>query len=327
MNLFHATEYVYAVYRERSFSKAALQLNIPLPALSAAIQQAEEELGSPIFDRSASPLALTAFGERYIARLEQLRELQEDLCRRFGDDNGLQDGSLHFGVHFAYAPLLPRAAHRFHRKYPGVRLHFTEGSSAHLRELLSQGAVEAILDASEAEIPACCRRTAAEERLLLAYRPRGRGQHNALPAGFCSADLLQKRHLQPLSPRADLSALFALDFAAPPVGDELRARLEAACREIGFAPRILLEADHPATLYRLACEGTACAVVSDLFAAACPMEGADKLRFLPLPAPQYRRQPCFYYRRGKYMTHALRRFMDVFQYELESALSDSLSRP
>ena len=56
------TEYVYAVYRKKSFSKAAESLHVSQPALSTAIRKIESELGQPLFDRSSTPIELTEAG-------------------------------------------------------------------------------------------------------------------------------------------------------------------------------------------------------------------------------------------------------------------------
>ena len=56
-------EYVYRVYQEKSFSKAAEDLYITQPALSQAIRKVENALGMPIFDRSVRPMALTQAGK------------------------------------------------------------------------------------------------------------------------------------------------------------------------------------------------------------------------------------------------------------------------
>lgn len=49
-------KYVYAVYQEKSFSKAAKKLFISQPALSNMVRKAEREVGAAIFDRSTIPL-------------------------------------------------------------------------------------------------------------------------------------------------------------------------------------------------------------------------------------------------------------------------------
>ena len=50
--MFREMRYVYEVYRERSFSRAAQKLYISQPSLSLMIKKAEERVGSPLFDRS-----------------------------------------------------------------------------------------------------------------------------------------------------------------------------------------------------------------------------------------------------------------------------------
>ena len=60
-------EYVYTVFQEGSFSKAAAKLYISQPALSAAIKKVETELyGVPLFNRGVNPVTLTPAGEFYI---------------------------------------------------------------------------------------------------------------------------------------------------------------------------------------------------------------------------------------------------------------------
>ncbi len=59
-------KYVYEVYKERSFTKAAQNLYISQPSLSARIKKIEEIIGEPLFDRSTTPLQLTEVGKVYI---------------------------------------------------------------------------------------------------------------------------------------------------------------------------------------------------------------------------------------------------------------------
>ena len=60
--MFNSMNYVYEVYKERSFSKAAANLYISQPSLSATVKKVEERIGAPIFDRSVSPIQLTESG-------------------------------------------------------------------------------------------------------------------------------------------------------------------------------------------------------------------------------------------------------------------------
>ncbi len=70
--MFTWKKYVYEVYREKSFSKAAQNLYISQPSLSARIKKVEERIGVPLFDRSTSPLQLTEVGKAYIEAAEEI---------------------------------------------------------------------------------------------------------------------------------------------------------------------------------------------------------------------------------------------------------------
>ena len=48
--MFRNMEYVYCVYKERSFSKAAEKLHIAQPSLSAMIRKEEDQASAPIFE-------------------------------------------------------------------------------------------------------------------------------------------------------------------------------------------------------------------------------------------------------------------------------------
>ena len=73
-------DYVYAVYLNKSFSKAAQQLYISQPALSAAIKKVEEEIQLPLFDRSSSPIQLIPAGEYYIESIEKIMEIEKEMA-------------------------------------------------------------------------------------------------------------------------------------------------------------------------------------------------------------------------------------------------------
>ena len=49
--MFSKMHYVYAVYKEQSFTKAAEKLYISQPYLSATIKRIEAEIGFPLFER------------------------------------------------------------------------------------------------------------------------------------------------------------------------------------------------------------------------------------------------------------------------------------
>ena len=56
-------EYIYAVCKAGSFSKAAEKLYIAQPTLSMAVKKVEASIGMALFDRSTRPVTLTAAGK------------------------------------------------------------------------------------------------------------------------------------------------------------------------------------------------------------------------------------------------------------------------
>ena len=76
--MFQGKEYVYEVYRERSFIKAAQNLFISQPSLSATVKRIEQQIGYPLFDRSTKPLGLTECGARYIRAVEQIMSVEHE---------------------------------------------------------------------------------------------------------------------------------------------------------------------------------------------------------------------------------------------------------
>ena len=75
-------KYVYEVYKERSFTKAAQNLYISQPSLSARIKKIEEIIGEPLFDRSTTPLQLTEVGKVYIEAAEAVSYTHLDVYKR-----------------------------------------------------------------------------------------------------------------------------------------------------------------------------------------------------------------------------------------------------
>ena len=139
-------KYVYEVYKEKSFSKAAKKLFISQPALSNMVRKAEKEMGAPIFDRSTIPLTVTKEGAYYIRTVEKILFLERNLERYFQDIAGLQGGTLALGgasyfCSFVYPDLIAR----FQTKYPQVTIDLTEGNTRELKAGLENESLDLVL--------------------------------------------------------------------------------------------------------------------------------------------------------------------------------------
>ena len=80
-------EYIYAVYQERSFSKAARKLFVSQPWLSATVKKVEQGLKRQLFDRSTTPISLTEDGQYYIENVERIMNIPNSTTIISGCEN------------------------------------------------------------------------------------------------------------------------------------------------------------------------------------------------------------------------------------------------
>jgi LysR family cyn operon transcriptional activator len=119
-----------AVAREGHMTRAARQLHLTQPAVSAQISKLEEEVGHRLFDRTPTGMMLTEAGglfreyvEESLLHLENGRLALDQLA-------GLEKGSLSVGGGAtATTYLLPPILGRFHAENPGIRFFVREQSS------------------------------------------------------------------------------------------------------------------------------------------------------------------------------------------------------
>ena len=127
--MFHGMNYVMEVYKEQSFSKAAQNLYISQPALSAAIKRIEKKVGAPLFDRRTSPIQLTECGKEYIRTTERILDLEDEFAYHVGKLHELKAGHLALGGTYFFASFIfPPFIEQFRQKYPHVNLNFYEGN-------------------------------------------------------------------------------------------------------------------------------------------------------------------------------------------------------
>ena len=150
--MFQGMEYVYEVYKQKSFSKAAAKLYISQPSLSANVKRIEKKVGYPLFDRSTKPLELTECGKQYIHAVHQIMTATTEFETFIKDFGELRTGSLHFGgSNFFSSWVLPPLLARFSAKYPDLEISLVEAKSRELVKLLQDSQIDFILDNKELE--------------------------------------------------------------------------------------------------------------------------------------------------------------------------------
>lgn len=166
-------EYVLTLAEQGSFSKAARRLSVTQPSLSQYIINIENQLGTQLFDRSSSPIRLTAAGQAYVRTAAQIKALEENLHNEISDMSDLRTGSLRIGsTIFRASCMLPRSITEFCHRYSGVNVSVMEAGSQQLLEYVLSGKIDLIVDAGNFDPKLFEAEPLADERLLLAV-PHG----------------------------------------------------------------------------------------------------------------------------------------------------------
>lgn len=141
MNL-QTMEYIAALARERSFTRAAETLHITQQSLSGHIASVEQELGVQLVVRRV-PLELTYAGQAFLRHAEAIRqevlELRQELC----DITGEQRGQLRIGVAFTRSKaIMPDIITAFQQEYPNVEVCMLENANEKFYRALLDGEID-----------------------------------------------------------------------------------------------------------------------------------------------------------------------------------------
>jgi LysR family cys regulon transcriptional activator len=217
--------YVVAVYENAcNVSLASRRLRTSQPAISRQIRLLEQELGFPIFDRSARGRARpTQAGNELITRATALLREAQVLRRPWQPSVAADTGALAIAASDPeLRHVLPAVVARFRPKFPGVSLHLYQGTRAQAMDLLAQRRAE-LAFATDARAP--------DAGIL--WLPCYRWQYRLLvPRGH-----VLERLGRPLM--TDLVEYPLITGAAGPAG---RAALEAIFETCGLAGNVVMTA-------------------------------------------------------------------------------------
>lgn len=115
-------QYFIAVARERSFSRAAQQLNVSQPSLSAQVRELERLLGFALFERSSRQVQLTREGRLFLA---DARRMVVEASRLNRAAREIRRSELRIGAAI-YSVLIPervRLVDAFNAAHPDIAMH------------------------------------------------------------------------------------------------------------------------------------------------------------------------------------------------------------
>ena len=301
--------YIYTVYQEGSFSKAAEKLYLTQPALSIAIQKIESSIGMPLFDRSKRPLQLTAAGEAYIGAIKQMQYLEQDLNQEIQDIRNLNKGVLRLGAsHYLNAFILPSVLSGFTKAYPGISLELAEYGSDQINTLLAERKIDMTFSCNEMFMEHYERYPAFQDHVLLAVPAFDEINESHRPQQMTAADILARKHLSPDCPTVSLEDFGQLEYILLGPGNNLRDRVLQLFEERHIQPKVKLTLAQLATAHALAQQGLAAAFTCDRL--VC--QPADGLFYYKLDSPLMDRMFYVVLPDRRYTSHATKMFIQYF---------------
>jgi LysR family transcriptional regulator, benzoate and cis,cis-muconate-responsive activator of ben and cat genes len=142
MELRHLRYFVTAAEAE-NVSRAALKLHVSQPALSRQIHDLEEELGFPLFERSAKSVRLTEAGRTFLIEASAVLQRADEAVAKA---RAIASGE-HSELNVGYAPtptvrILPATLRGFQAAMPNVRVRLHDLSTGEMLSGVREGRLQ-----------------------------------------------------------------------------------------------------------------------------------------------------------------------------------------
>ena len=308
-------KYVYEVYKERSFTKAAQNLYISQPSLSARIKKIEEMIGEPLFDRSTTPLQLTEVGKVYIEAAEEITQIEQRVENYINDLAGLKTGNLAVGASTLFAAyVVPSLITQFNQKFPDVHIQLIEGNTAELEEMLGSNALDFVIDNYHYDSILYNKELYCEENILLAVPKHFSVNEKLKEYQLSYENIKSKKYLSQKYPAVPLERFAELPFIMLTQGNDTRTRGDRLCREVGFRPNIVLEFNQQSTAYMASSTQLGATFISDILVSQLPT--FENLVYYKLDGEEAKRKVFFYYKTHKYKTRVMEEFIRMMHEQI-----------
>lgn len=244
---FRKLRYFCTIAAEGSLSKAAEKLFVAQPALSRQLSELEEEVGTPLFNRQARGVSLTAAGKSFLSdAVKILEDMEEAKSRALQASRGII-GSLNIGLveYFSWHTSVVQPIGHFREQHPGVLLNVsTCETSIHIHDRVIKGELDCGFGFNRLK----------EDKQLVGLPVLSVGFLIAVPAN---------------SPLAKQDSITMRELAHEPfvwinrhVSPAHYERCLMMCNQAGFSPRIAQFATSESGRLSLVAAGVGCSIVT-----------------------------------------------------------------
>ncbi len=313
--MFKYSDYIYEIYKEKSFTKAAKNLFISQPALSATVKKLEKELQIQLFDRSTSPLTLTSEGEAYIKAIEEIFNIKKEYENYIIDVSNLNVGSISIsGANFISSYVIPKFIVPFSKKYPMINIELLESNSKTLTQELIDENIDILIDYT------------LDEKLIDSYPLFNETILLCVPKHFDinskltnfslnSADIRIDKHFSDDLKKITVEHFKNERFLMLKNGNSMNYHGFKICHEAGFTPETSIYFDQLMTSYNMSAAGLGiCFVTDTLVKEVAPN---NELLYYKIDSEYAKRTVYLLHKKKRYLNRVIKDFittaLDVYK--------------
>ncbi|AWG20542.1 LysR family transcriptional regulator [Flavobacterium faecale] len=149
------------------FTKAAELCFVTQSALSQQIKKLEEELGMPLFLRTAKKIQLTEAGSVFLKHAKQIINDVQSGQQAIDDLNAMIGGELRIGATYIFGALVLPVVQTFAKKYPQLKISVEFGATEPLEQKLLNNELDLVLVISANKISSTIKSVALFESELI----------------------------------------------------------------------------------------------------------------------------------------------------------------
>ena len=211
----HQIRYFKTIAEEGSFSRAAAKLFLSQPALSKSMAKLEEELGTPLFERNGSRIALTTAGKTFLNYSGNILNDVESSINAVKESVGLKTG--HVSIAITSEIFIKHLIYKFLNDNPDASLTCHLMSYEEMPLALDEGTIDFALSG---------------ERIV-----SDRITWDELYSGNYTAVLNPKDSLFGKK-SIKMSQLKDHSFCIGHLSEDLQSSIYTLCKDAGFSPKI-----------------------------------------------------------------------------------------
>lgn len=313
--MYDEIDYVYEVYKEKSFSAASKNLYVSQPALSSAIKKIETRFGIVIFDRSSQPITLTDEGRVYIDAIERIRTIRNGLETQLADISKLKAGHITVsGENYISSFIYPKIIIEFMNRYGGIDIEMVESNSHDLQNRLIEEETDLLIDYNF-DTQLYDTYPITTEHVLLCVPKKLEINERLKDYTLTARDIKNGRHLKAECKPVDLNEFKNETFVILKKGNYSHRHSMELCEEAGFTPKVKIYPDQLITSYNMSRAGMGISMIPDLLVYSSPETG--KCVYYKMTSAKSLRTLSLGFKKNRYMSRAVEAFiktaLDVYK--------------